>query len=153
ARREIANALETALGRSLPHITDGHYPHVTVDTHFRIRISDPAQPSLDPMRGARSTRDQTYLSARVALGEQLSRRRLYGPLLLDDVTSSADGPRVNGLLDLLYRFAQVRQVVVFAHEETLADWAMLRKSGATRANLTPLTAPGEAPREIELAED
>ena len=80
ARREIASALETSVGRSLPHITDGHYPHVKIAaSDFRITISDPAEAALDPMRGARSTREQTYLSARVALGDQLSRRRLYGP--------------------------------------------------------------------------
>ncbi len=148
ARREIASALETSLGRSLPHITDGRYPHVSVGTDFRIRISDPAQPALDPMRGARSTREQTYLSARVALGEQLSRRRLYGPLLLDDVTSSADQPRVHGLLDLLYRFAQVRQVVVFAHEETVAEWAVGMIGTHPNVHLIRLCAVDQAPREV-----
>jgi hypothetical protein len=89
----------------------------------------------------------------VALGEQLSRRRLYGPLLLDDVTSSADGPRVNGLLDLLYRFAQVRQVVVFAHEESVAHWAMSMMRRHQNVHLCRLTAVDSAPRPISLADD
>ncbi len=150
ARREIASALETLVGRSLPHITDGRYPHVTIGTDFRITISDPAEPAIDPMRGARSTREQTYLSARVALGEQLSRRWLYGPLLLDDVTSSADGPRVNGLLDLLYRFAQVRQVVVFAHEEAVADWAVRMMDSHHNVHLYRLAGPDQAPEPVPV---
>ncbi len=151
ARREIASALETALGRSLPHITDGRYPHVTIGTDFRIRISDPAEPTIDPMRGARSTREQTYLSARVALGEHLSRRRRFGPLILDDVTSSADTPRVHGLLDLLYRFAQVRQVIVFAHEEAVADWATRMMTTHSNVHLSRLTTTDESPREVRLS--
>jgi uncharacterized protein YhaN len=103
------------------------------------------------MRGARSTREQTYLSARVALGEHLSRRRRFGPLILDDVTSSADTPRVHGLLDLLYRFAQVRQVIVFAHEEAVADWATRMMTTHSNVHLSRLTTTDESPREVRLS--
>ena len=59
----------------------------------------------------------------MALAQHLATAGESCPLLLDDVTVQADEVRTREILDLLLRLSEQRQVIVFAQEPAVAEWA------------------------------
>jgi len=45
------------------------------------------------------------------------------PLLCDDITAHCDPVRTAAIMDLLHRMSQARQIVVFAQQPSIAQWA------------------------------
>jgi uncharacterized protein YhaN len=78
------------------------------------------------------TAEQIYLLLRVALAQHLTTTAESCPLLLDDVTVQADPERTEEILNLLLELAADRQIVLFAQEPAVAQWAGEHLSGTDR---------------------
>jgi uncharacterized protein YhaN len=82
------------------------------------------------------TAEQIFLLLRMALAQHLAITGETCPLLLDDVTVQADAVRTVQILELLLNVAEERQVILFAQEPSVADWAMDRLSGERHSLIT-----------------
>jgi uncharacterized protein YhaN len=123
--RSLAPILADAVGRWLPVICDGAYSEVSVDPadlSLKVKESSSGQ-----WRQARllseGTREQIYLLLRVAMAQHLVTTGETAPLLLDEVTAQADADRKRQLLAVLHHLSRERQVVLFTHDDEVADWA------------------------------
>jgi uncharacterized protein YhaN len=61
-------------------------------------------------------------------------------MLLDDVTVQADSKRTAAILDLLHDLSHDQQIIVFAQEQQVADWAHQTLTGPNDAvvEMTPV---------------
>jgi hypothetical protein len=144
--RDIASGLTPRLTDYLAQFTDR--PFSTVDTHD---LQDRIGASLirrEPELGSFSTSETTFLFTRVALGQHLAGEAPQGPLLVDDITSSADTERIRRLLAIMRRIASQRQVVVFAHQSLVRGWAQKRIGKDPGIRLIRLTSIAEDPRQM-----
>lgn len=69
------------------------------------------------------TRHQLYLALRMAGYPELTRGRQAPPLILDDILSSSDDPRIGAMLPALAELAQEVQVIVLTHHAHVLDIA------------------------------
>lgn len=122
---EIAPMLVETLDRWLPAVTAGRYSRSAVEpTTLEVKVA----PEQGTWRKAHQlsvgTAEQVYLLLRVALAQHLSDKGTVCPLLLDDVTVQADPRRTAAILATCLALAEAgRQVVLFAQEPTVAQWA------------------------------
>ncbi|WP_223165824.1 ATP-binding protein, partial [Lentzea indica] len=121
----IAPALETTLRTWLPLVTDGRYVDAAVDPlSLTVRVCTASEAWHHASRLSLGTAEQIYLLLRVALAQHLATEAC--PLLLDDVTVQADDARTRAVLDLLLRLSEDRQIVLFAQETAVVEWARER---------------------------
>lgn len=140
AHRDIAPVLAATLTAWLPAITGGRYVEAAVDPRtLQVQVWGPSRNPRSADRLSRGTAEQVYLLLRVALARHLVTAGTTCPLLLDDVTVQADSKRTEAILNLLHELSKDQQVIVFAQEALVADWA--------RATLT---SPADAV--VEIAE-
>ncbi|HUQ58593.1 AAA family ATPase [Lentzea sp.] len=121
----VAPALESTLRTWLPLVTDGRYVDAAVDPQsltVRVRASSYVWHHASHL--SLGTAEQIYLLLRVALAQHLATEAC--PLLLDDVTVQADDVRTRAVLDLLLRLSEDRQIVLFAQETAVVEWARER---------------------------
>lgn len=123
--RDLAPILADAVRRWLPSISGGSYTEVSVDpADLSIQVKE-ARSGL--WRQAKllseGTREQVYLLLRVAMAQHLVTTNETAPLLLDEVTAQADGERRDAILAMLHILSRERQVILFSHDEEVADWA------------------------------
>jgi energy-coupling factor transporter ATP-binding protein EcfA2 len=136
--RDIATGMAPRLMDYLAELTDRH-----VSMADRHELTDQIGASLlrrEPELGSFSTSESTFLFTRVALGAHLAGDAPLGPLLVDDVTSSADNDRIRRMLRILRRIAAQRQVMVFAHQSQVRKWA--ERQMTTDAGITLIRLPG-----------
>lgn len=159
--RDIATGMAPRLMDYLAELTDRY-----VSMADRHELTDQIGASLlrrEPELGSFSTSESTFLFTRVALGAHLAGDAPLGPLLVDDVTSSADNDRIRRMLRILRRIAAQRQVMVFAHQSQVRKWAerqMNTDSGITLIRLPGIDAepvidspqPAAAPIESDVDE-
>jgi uncharacterized protein YhaN len=132
--RDIAPVLVRTLEAWLPSVTGGRYVNARVDpASLVVQVRGPRQPWRQADRLSVGTAEQVYLLLRVALAEHLTKADESCPLLLDDVTVQADAARTEAILDLLLRLSQDRQIVLFAQEPMVAQWAVRSLSGDQHA--------------------
>ncbi|MEV6242034.1 AAA family ATPase [Lentzea sp. NPDC051838] len=121
----IAPALEKTLREWLPGVTDGRYVDAAVDPQsLTVRVCAASEAWHQASRLSLGTAEQVYLLLRVALAQHLATEAC--PLLLDDVTVQADDARTRAVLDLLLRLSEDRQIVLFAQETAVVEWARER---------------------------
>jgi hypothetical protein len=121
----IAPALETTLRTWLPLVTDGRYVDAAVDAQsLTVRVCSSSETWHQASHLSLGTAEQIYLLLRVALAQHLATEPC--PLLLDDVTVQADDARTRAVLDLLLRLSADRQIVLFAQETAVVEWARER---------------------------
>lgn len=127
--RSIAPVLVATLTQWLPTITDGRYVEAMVDpATLNVQVRAAGRPWRHADRLSVGTAEQIYLLLRVALAQHLAVTGETCPLLLDDVTVQADASRTIQILELLLAISADRQVVLFAQEQVVADWARERLS-------------------------
>ena len=132
--RDIAPVLVRTLERWLPGVTGGRYVDAMVDpATLVVQVRGPNQPWRRADLLSVGTAEQVYLLLRVALAEALAVTGETCPLLLDDVTVQADPVRTARILDLLLTLAQDRQIVLFAQEPMVAQWAQAALTGDQHA--------------------
>jgi hypothetical protein len=148
ALEEIAVGIRAHLSMFMPEITADPDLQVDVDQQLRVLVGELGRPLGDTEFVSHSTAEQSHLLTRIALSRYLTGGRPLTPLLLDDVTSNADGRRVRRVLDLLYRIGQQCQVVIFAHEDAALQWADENRVDDPRLHLHMLTSVHEAPTTV-----
>lgn len=123
--RDLAPILADAVGRWLPIVCDGAYSEVSVDpADLSVRVKDARSGHWRQAKLlSEGTREQIYLLLRVAMAQHLVTTGETAPLLLDEVTAQADSDRKRQLLGVLHHLSQDRQVVLFTHDDEVADWA------------------------------
>jgi hypothetical protein len=144
--RDIASGLTPRLTDYLAQFTDR--PYSTADAHD---LQDQIGESLlrrEPELGSFSTSESTFLFTRIALGQHLAGDAPQGPLLVDDITSSADTERIRRLLEIMRRISAQRQVVVFAHQSQVRNWALRQIGRDTGVRLIQLSSIGEDPQQV-----
>lgn len=122
--RDIAPTLQATLLRWLPAVTDGRYTEAAVDPEtLKVAVKTGSGKWVEASRLSVGTAEQVYLLLRVALVIHLSDPLTACPVLLDDVTVQADERRTQALVDALLQVACERQVILFAQEPAIQDWA------------------------------
>ena len=148
ALEEIAGGIRAHLSLFMPEITADPDLRVDIDRQLQVLVGELGRPLSDLEFVSHSTAEQSYLLTRIALSRYLTGGRPVTPLLLDDVTSNADGRRVRRVLDLLYRIGQQCQVVIFAHEDAARQWADEHRVDDPRLHLHLLTSVHEPPTTV-----
>jgi len=122
--QDIAPILARTLRKWLPSVTLGRYVDAIVDpATLKVQVCGPGRRWRDADRLSIGTAEQVYLLLRVALAEHLANSGESCPLLLDDVTVQADKKRTEEILNLLLALSSDRQIVLFAQEEKVEEWA------------------------------
>ena len=129
--REVVPELTGLLRRWLPVVTDGRYVDARLDpATLAVQVGGPEREFRSAQLLSHGTAEQVYLLLRVALAAQLTAGRDSCPLLLDDVTVHADPVRSRQLLELLHELSKERQIVLFAHQQHVREWAQANLDGA-----------------------
>ena len=128
--RDIAPVLADNLRQWLPRVTNGRYTDAIVDpSDLRVQVCGTRRILRQSDRLSRGTAEQVYLLLRIALARHLASRDESCPLLLDDVTVQSDAARTLEFLGLLHELSAHQQVVLFAQERLVADWARRTLTG------------------------
>jgi hypothetical protein len=127
----MAPVLAGTLTRWLPQLTGGRYLEALVHPKtLRVRVREASGQWREANLLSVGTAEQVYLLLRVALAEHLATKSAVSPLLLDDVTVQADPTRTIAILEMCKALAdEGRQVVLFAQETTVAEWAAQHLQG------------------------
>jgi DNA repair exonuclease SbcCD ATPase subunit len=116
---ELEKRAETLLSR----ITQGKYQDIVVkkdDLDILVTVPEQELPvGVDVL--SQGTRDQLYLSLRIALSELLSGDK-NPPLLFDEAFYTFDEERLRETLKVLKEIATTTQVIVFTHDESYARY-------------------------------
>jgi DNA repair exonuclease SbcCD ATPase subunit len=138
--RDIAPVLADTLRAWLPAVTGGRYVDATVNpATLEVKVCGPRRNWREADRLSIGTAEQVYLLLRVALAQHLTTTGEKCPLLLDDVTVQADDDRTREVLDLLLRLSADRQVVLFAQEPIVAEWAQEHLDGYAEHSMVELS--------------
>jgi DNA repair ATPase RecN len=141
----VTQGIRDNLRLLLPELTRDRDLTIDVDRHLGLLVGETGRPPRQPEQNSHSTAELSMVLARLALVRHLTDGKLDVPLLLDDVTSNADGERVHRVLGLLRRFAEQCQVVVFAHENAAREWAERHRTADPRISLHRLTGVDDDP--------
>ncbi len=137
-QRDLAPVLTQTLKQWLPTVTGDRYHDAIVDLDtLEVQVCGPSRRWRKAALLSHGTAEQIYLLLRAALVQHLTVGHERCPLLLDDVTVQSDATRTVALLDLLHRLSEDRQVVLFAQERLVGDWAE-RALGSDRDQLLRL---------------
>src|SRR4051812_35300758 len=140
--RDTAPVLAGTLTERLPQLTAGRYLEALVDpASLAVQVCGPDRRWRAADRLSVGTAEQVYLLLRIALATHLCAPGESCPLLLDDVTVQADADRTIAMLEMLLDEAADRQIVLFAQEPLVAQWAAERLTGDERHALVALPAP------------
>ncbi|MHB1552776.1 MAG: AAA family ATPase [Acidimicrobiales bacterium] len=122
--RQLAPQLAAKVAAWLPAITGYRYVDAIVDPDsLEVKVCGANGLWRKAKYLSQGTAEQIYLLLRVGLVEFLTAGRDVCPLLLDDVTVQADSKRTVAILELLHQLSAERQIVLFAQEPAVADWA------------------------------
>ena len=139
-------------------LTDGHYTRVWTPLGENVLLVDDAEGRRLPVETlSRGTREQLFLSLRLALVASYARRGIELPLVLDDVLVNFDSRRAKAAASVLRDFAaEGHQLLVFTcHEHVWKLFKNLKLPARTlpaNDDAEQATLAYQAP-ETELADD
>jgi DNA repair exonuclease SbcCD ATPase subunit len=140
--REVVPELTALLRAWLPRLTEERYVDVRMDpATLAVEVCGTERDFRRADLLSHGTAEQIYLLLRVALAARLTEGHDSCPLLLDDVTVHADPERTHRMLEFLHRLSAERQIVLFAHQDQVREWAHARFDGERDA-LIELRAVG-----------
>ena len=87
-----------------------------------------------------ATRDQLFLSLRVAAIERFCQDNEPLPFVADDLFMTSDEQRVLPLLQILTELSQTTQVIAFTHHQHVVDIAKKMAAAGVRIHAMPATA-------------
>ncbi|MBU7012254.1 MAG: AAA family ATPase [Theionarchaea archaeon] len=122
-KERFAPDLERRAEMLLDRITQGKYKDIVVrkeDLDVLVKVPEKSEPVTAEVL-SQGTRDQLYLSLRIALSELLSGEKNL-PLLFDEAFYTFDEERLQETLSVLQEIAETTQVVVFTHDESYAEY-------------------------------
>jgi uncharacterized protein YhaN len=152
--RDHQPAVLREASRWLERLTEGRYGAVTTSIHeARLEVHDHAGAVLNPDRLSRGTREQVFLSLRLALVKDLERRGVHLPVVIDDALVNFDDQRALAAARVLMEFATEqpgRQLLVLTcHAHVAAIFAEVgahvRSLSEPRAVWTLPSIPVPAP--------
>ena len=116
--------LEPRLSGYLEQVTGGRYDRVKVDDELKLQISHPSKSKgpIEMEELSQGTRDQVYLSARLALCDLIF-GETQPPLLMDDPFVKFDPERREAALELCKDLAQDRQIILFTCQDGYEAYA------------------------------
>jgi DNA repair exonuclease SbcCD ATPase subunit len=121
-KEKFAPELERRAEKIWGRITQGRYLDITVrreDLDVLIQVPEKEEPiTVDVL--SQGTRDQLYLSLRIALSELLSGDK-NPPLLFDEAFYTFDDDRLQEALIVLREISQTTQIIVFTHDKAYAE--------------------------------
>ena len=122
-KEKFAPELEKRAEILLSRITQGKYQKIVVDEDdldVLVKVPEKRKPvNVDVL--SQGTRDQLYLSLRIALSELLSGDK-HLPLVFDEAFYTFDEDRLKEAFGVLSDIAQTTQVVVFTHDESYTQY-------------------------------
>lgn len=134
--------------RHLQRLTCGKYTNVWTPLGERqLRIDDEHNNTLTVEQLSRGTREQLFLSIRLAMVEELGRQGTRLPMVLDDVLVNFDQERSDAATEVLRDFAEKgHQVLLFTCHRHLAEQAEAH-------GLEPIWLPGKESKEVLATTD
>ena len=116
----------------LARLTEGHYVRVWTPLDRDTLIVDDGQgQSLDIERLSRGTREQVFLSLRLALVAGFARRGINLPMVLDDIMVNFDAGRARAAAATLKDFAEAgNQIIIFTCHEHIAHLFLAQGTAA-----------------------
>ncbi|MDB5390376.1 MAG: hypothetical protein JWM11_6022 [Planctomycetaceae bacterium] len=138
--------------RHLERLTCGKYRNVWTPLGERqLRIDDEHNNTLTVEQLSRGTREQLFLSIRLALVEELGRQGTRLPMVLDDVLVNFDQERSDAATEVLRDFAEKgHQVLLFTCHRHLAEQA--EAHGLEPIWLPGKETPGKEAKDIPAAD-
>jgi uncharacterized protein YhaN len=114
-------------------VTAGRYRRIVQDEAGRELLVIDRDGRQKPVAGAlsRGTTEQLYISLRLGLAEELARRGIALPLVMDDVLVHFDPERARAMAEVLGAFARTHQVLFFTCHAATRD-LLLEHGGAAR---------------------
>lgn len=155
--RDHQPAVLREASRWLVRLTEGHYTRITTSIHeARLEVHDAADVTWSPDRLSRGTREQVFLSLRLALVRDLERHGVHLPVVIDDALVNFDDARARAAAEVLMEFVadqpRERQMLVLTCHAHVA--AIFRDVGARVRSLsdTVLDAPPPVTARIAVVE-
>lgn len=124
-RKTLLPKLSQTAAKYINTISRGRYSEVIIGDDLSLMIRDNFTGNrLEPDKFSSGTRDQIWLSYRLALADYLAEGTSF-PLLLDDIFVNYDDKRTKASLDLLdfWSSENDRQVILFTHHKHIKDFA------------------------------
>lgn len=113
-RSRFSPVLNKRTGEILNQITDGRYATVMMNDKFEAEaVSDDDVVARKAAMLSVGTIDQVYLALRLAVSELILPEGTNPPLILDDVFANFDDKRMGLALNLLFKIAEKRQIILF----------------------------------------
>jgi uncharacterized protein YhaN len=160
--RDHQPAVLREASRWLARLTDGHYTSITTSIdEARLEVHDAENKPWNPDRLSRGTREQVFLSLRLALVRDLERHGVHLPVVIDDALVNFDDSRALAAARVLVEFVadqpRERQMLVLTCHAHVAKifaetGAHVRSLSEPGANWLPrrqvrIVAAEEAPRQ------
>ena len=102
-------------------VTEGRYRSVELDEQFVPAVHQERPGRLDEESLSCGTRDQLYLSLRVAVAHELA-DRVALPFIMDDPFASFDDARLEAARQVMQDVVAQHQVIVLTHDRRCAGW-------------------------------
>jgi len=139
--RDIAPILAAGLDKWLPIVTNSRYTLAIVDPEtLDVQVSGSDCHLHYAHRLSHGTAEQAYLLLRAIMARHLTKPGEICPLVLDDVTAHCDPQRQLAVLEVLHEISLERQVILFAQEDGVLEWARA-KLMAPRDHVVELDGP------------
>lgn len=122
--RQLAPVLAASVTEWLPRVTGARYAEALVTPEsMEVKVRGRGGAWREARLLSQGTAEQVFLLLRAALVKYLTAGKDRCPLILDDVTVQADATRTVAILELLHGLSIEQQVILFAQESAVADWA------------------------------
>jgi uncharacterized protein YhaN len=158
--RDHQPAVLREASRWLARLTEGHYTGITTSIHeARLEVHDAESKAWSPDRLSRGTREQVFLSLRLALVRDLERHGVHLPVIMDDALVNFDDSRALAAARVLVEFVadqpQERQMLLLTCHAHVAKLfaevnAQVRSLSDPAATWLPQTKPQRSPREPKM---
>ena len=152
--RDHQPAVLREASRWLARLTDGHYTSITTSIHeARLEVHDRENKPWNPDRLSRGTREQVFLSLRLALVRDLERHGVHLPVVIDDALVNFDDSRALAAARVLVEFVadqpQERQMLVLTCHAHVAK--IFAETGAHVRSLSEPNAHWLPSRRVRIA--
>jgi uncharacterized protein YhaN len=122
--RQLAPVIAASVTEWLPRVTGGRYVEALVTPEsMEVKVRGRGGAWREARLLSQGTAEQVFLLLRAALIKYLTDGKDRCPLILDDVTVQADATRTVAILELLHGLSAEQQVILFAQEPAVANWA------------------------------
>lgn len=106
------------------HVTEGRYPRLLQAEGGDFRIEDHRGAQREVSSLSRGTSEQLYLCIRLGLVREFARQSAILPVVMDDVFVNFDPERAQRMAEMLVRFAEDHQVLLFTCHPESAELLM-----------------------------